>query len=80
MTFSRAQIDAIAVGSTLIATGIDGRFGEFTPVIEIFARGDDIHGKLYVCGYRQHGDNGAISFSVKEGDESDFRHIRIKAA
>ena len=50
MTFSRTQIDAIAVGETEVATGIDGRFGAFEPVVDIFAKKEDIHGKLFVCG------------------------------
>jgi hypothetical protein len=72
--FTRQQIDAIKVG-TMIAQGIDGRFGEATAVTSIHAKQDDIHGKLFVCGYRQYGDNAQMSFSVKEGE--DGRFIRI---
>ena len=62
----------IQIGQTKIAHGIDGRFGEATPVVEIYALKNDIHGKLFICGYRQYGENAGISFSIKEGDE--FRH------
>ena len=75
MTFTRAQIESIAIGSTKIAQGIDGRFGEATTVVDIHAKQDDICGKLFVCGYRQYGEGAMISFSVKEGD--DGRFIRI---
>lgn len=77
-TFTRAQIDAIAIGTTKIAKGIDGRFGKATLVTKITAKQDDIHGKLFVCGYCVFSENAEISFSVKEGDECDFRHTRIE--
>lgn len=76
-TYTRAQIDAIQPGRTLIAMGIDGRFSEATVVTSIHAKRNDIHGKLFVCGYRQFGEGGQMSFSVKEGEESDFRHTKI---
>lgn len=75
--FTREQIDAIEVGKTLIAMGIDGRFGEATVVTSIHAKREDVNGKLFVCGYRQYGDNAQMSFAVKEGDASDFRHVQI---
>lgn len=76
--FTRQQIEAITIG-TQIAAGFDGRFGEFQPVTSIHAMHADINGKLFVCGYRRHGDNAQISFSIKEGDACDFRHYRIAA-
>jgi len=76
-TFTREQIAAIEIGRTKIAMGIDGRFGEATPVVEIYARRDDIHGKLFICGYREYGAGARMSFSIKEGEESDFRHNKI---
>lgn len=64
-TFTRQQIEAIEVGTT-----VAGFYpSEFTPVVSIHAKKEDIHGKLFVCGYRQCGDNAQISFSVKEGEE-----------
>ena len=69
MTYTREQIDGITVGKTKIAAGCDGRFGEPTVVVSIHAKQEDIHGKLFVCGYRRFGDNACISFSVKEGEE-----------
>jgi hypothetical protein len=77
--FTRTQIASIQMGQTKIAHGIDGRFGEATPVVEIYALRDDIHGKLFICGYRQYGENARISFSIKEGDDCDARHYRIQA-
>ena len=77
-TFTRAQIDAIAIGTTTIAQSIDGlHFGKATPVVSIHAKREDIHGKLFVCGYRDFGGNAQISFSVKEGDPTDSRLTRI---
>lgn len=75
--FTRDQIDAIEIGTTKVAHGINGRFGEATTVVEIYAKREDIHGKLFVCGYRQYGEGARISFSIKEGDATDARHYRI---
>ncbi len=77
-TFTRKQIESIAVGTT-IAQGMDGRFGEATCVTSIHAKRYDIGGKLFVCGYRQYGDNAQISFSVKEGEEVG-RFVRFSGA
>lgn len=79
MTFTRQQIESIEIGSTKVAHGIDGRFGEATTVVEIYAKKEDIKGKLFVCGYRQYGEGARMSFSIKEGDEVDARHYRIFA-
>ena len=62
--FTRAEVDSIKVGSV-----IDGYIGRPSPVVSIFAKENDVHGKLFVCGYQKHGDSGgSISFSIKEGD------------
>ena len=79
VTFSREQVDALKVGS-LIASGIDGRFGEPRPVTRIFAKGHDVKGFLYVCGYTTFGEGAEISFSIKEGDATDARLYRIVQA
>lgn len=76
-TFTREQIDTIEIGNTKIAHGINGRFSEATTVVDIFAKCEDIHGKLFVCGYRQYGEGARISFSIKEGDEIDALYYRI---
>ncbi len=75
MTFTRQQIEAIEVGKTMVQAGFDGRYGEATVVTSIHAKQEDIYGKLFVCGYRQYGDNAQMSFSIKEGD--DDRFIRL---
>jgi hypothetical protein len=75
-TFTRQQIEAIAIGKTLVTPCFDGRFGEATLVTSIHAKQDDIHGKLFVCGYRQYGEGAQMSFSVKEGEEIG-RFIRL---
>lgn len=77
MTFTREQIDAIEIGKTQLVWGINGRFGEPRLVVSIHAKQEDVKGKLFVCGYTTHGDNGRISFSIKEGDAVDARHYRI---
>ncbi len=75
-TFTREQIDAITIG-TKITRGIDDRWSEPRPVVSIHAKQNDIHGKLFVCGYTTYGEGAQLSFSIKEGDESDARHYRI---
>lgn len=75
-TFSDVEVAHIAIG-TLIAHGINGRFSRPTPVVEIFARGTNRHGRPFVCGYREYGDNARISFSIAAGDITDAAHYRI---
>ncbi|MGD9670272.1 MAG: hypothetical protein AB7U75_14740 [Hyphomicrobiaceae bacterium] len=78
MTFTREQIEAVDLG-TRIAYSIDGvSFSEATEVVEITARGEDVHGNLFVCGYRKFGPTSRISFSVKENNATDFRLTRIE--
>jgi hypothetical protein len=44
-------------------------FGKWARVVEIFARRDDIRGRLFVCLYLAFGsDHGRISESFKEGE------------
>ena len=76
--FTRQQVDSIEVG-TLIAWSLDGKqFGAATPVVEIYAKAEDVAGKLFVCGYRQNGPTSTISFSIKEGDRLDGTLYRIE--
>jgi hypothetical protein len=80
MAFTRAEVDSIVVGKTKLQWGLGyGRFGEPKEVTRIFAKRDDIHGKLFVCGYHKHSeDTGSeMSFSIKEGSEADARLYRI---
>jgi hypothetical protein len=74
-TYTRQQIDAITPGTTRIAQGIDGRYGEATLVTSLHAKQEDIHGKLFVCGYRQYGEGAQMSFSIKEGEDDRFTRI-----
>lgn len=77
-TFTREQIDAIEPGKTRIARSFTGvAFGEADLVTSLHAKQDDIHGKLFVCGYTQFGENGWLSFSIKEGDATDARLYQI---
>jgi len=76
MTFTREQVDAITIG-TMITRGIDDRWSDPHPVVSIHAKQNDIEGKLFVCGYTTYGEDAQMSFSIKEGDPTDFRHYRI---
>jgi hypothetical protein len=81
ITFTADQVNAIAPSKTEIAWSLNGiHFGPFEPVTEIFARSSDVDGKRFVCGYRRFGDNSQISFSIKEGSESDARFYRLRTA
>jgi len=72
---TKEQIDSVQIGTVLRET-YDTRHGvalpnarwHERPVVEIFARGVDIYGKAYVCGYCQFGPTSRISFSLKEGE------------
>jgi len=66
MEFTREQIESVKVGSYLI------RGREKVKVTEIFARQEDTKGKLFVVGYAEHGPNATMSFSLKEGENSEL--------
>lgn len=71
--FTREEVDSIKIGSIL-----DGPFRKPSEVLRIFAKDNDVHGRLFVCGYQRHGDaGGSISFSIKEGDTLDASLYRI---
>jgi hypothetical protein len=78
-TFTRAQVDSITAGKTRLTRVWDGRRGTTETVTSMHAKQDDIHGKLFVCGYTTHGDTGHISFSIKEGDALDGRLYEIES-
>jgi hypothetical protein len=42
-------------------------FGHWRRVTKIYARGDDVNGKAYVCYYTEFGPGASISNSLKEG-------------
>lgn|GEM_PF-5066885 len=43
-------------------------FGNYSEVVEVFAKNRDINGKWFVCYYVKFGDNARISHSAKEGE------------
>lgn len=43
-------------------------FGNWRPVTRVYARGDDINGKAYVCYYTEFGPGASISNSLKENE------------
>lgn len=69
--FTRDQIDSIEPGMMLIRK-FGGRRTEPARIVSLHAKKDDIAGKLFVCGYAEHGENAQMSFSIKEGDAYDF--------
>ncbi len=60
---TRAEIEAIKEGDLA-----PDCFGQWRRVIKIFARGDDVNGKAYICYYTEFGANASISNSLKEGE------------
>lgn len=75
--FTRDQINRIQPG-TKLARSIDGKvFSPPEEVLSLHAKANDIHGKLFVCGYTRFGGDAQMSFSIKEGDETDARIYRI---
>src|SRR5687767_11658246 len=75
--FTREQVNSISVGYTHLRWGIDRPHGDPKVVTNIHAKREDIHGKLFVCGYIEFGPTSQISFSIKEGDEGDFKRYEI---
>lgn len=78
---TRTEIESLKVGDVLERTlDVDGftlkarpgaRYGMKGAVTEISYRGVNVKGRTYVGGYTAFGsNNGAMSFSIAEGDES----------
>lgn len=42
--------------------------GKLKPIVEIFAKGQDVNGNWYCCYYVAHGENGKVSHSLKENE------------
>lgn len=47
----------------------DARWSEPKPVVEIFAVGNNVHGRAYICLYREVDANCRMSHSCTEGEE-----------
>lgn len=60
---TREEIAAIEVGSEA-----PDAFGKLARVVEITARKEDIHGKLFICYYTTWSENARMSNSMKEGE------------
>ena len=60
---SRSYIEQVRVGSL-----VPNCFGKLAEVTEIYARKDDIHGKLFVCFYTKMSEGATVSGSLKEGE------------
>jgi hypothetical protein len=43
-------------------------FGNWRRVTRIYARGNDVNGKAYICYYTEFGTGASISNSLKEGE------------
>lgn len=43
-------------------------FGTMARVVDIFGRGDDVHGRAYVCYYTEWGTNARLSHSLSEDE------------
>lgn len=59
---TRSQIEALKEGDLA-----PDCFGNWRLVTRIYARGNDINGKAYVCYYTEFGPGASISNSLKEG-------------
>jgi hypothetical protein len=60
---TRAEIEALKEGDPA-----PDCFGNWRPVTKIYARGDDVKGKAYVCYYTEFGPGASISNSLKEAE------------
>lgn len=60
---TRAEIDALKEGDLA-----PDCFGHWKRVTRIFAKGNDVNGKAYVCYYTEFGQGASISNSLKEGE------------
>lgn len=74
--WTRETVEALKAGDRLQSTGgtmfgrarLDAAWSEPKAVVRIYARGLDVHGKAYVCGYTEFGPNATLSFSITEGE------------
>jgi hypothetical protein len=60
---TRAEIEALKEGDLA-----PDCFGNWRRIAKIYARGDDINGKAYVCYYTEFGPTSSISNSLKESE------------
>jgi hypothetical protein len=61
---TRKDIESLKVGD--YAPNCFGQFGKIT---EIYARGNNVHGKAYICYYTEwHGKDSSISESMEEDE------------
>jgi hypothetical protein len=60
---TRSEIEALKEGDLA-----PDCFGNWRQVTKIYARGDDVNGKAYVCFYTEFGPGASISNSLKEGE------------
>lgn len=74
---TREEIEHLKVGDKLQMTyDIDchgqilprAQWAEAREITHIYARREDIHGRLFVCFYTTFGENAQISGSIKEGE------------
>ncbi len=62
-TPSRSWIENLQIGDMAIDC-----FGKQRKVVGIFAKGNDLKGKAFVCYYTEFNHNSKISHSAKEGE------------
>jgi hypothetical protein len=60
---TREDVQAIEIGSMAPSC-----FGDLHEVVEVTAKREDIHGKLFCCYYTEFGPTSRISNSVKEDE------------
>jgi hypothetical protein len=60
---TRDQIESLKIGDPA-----PDCFGNWKRVIRIYARGNDVNGKAYVCYYTEFGPGASVSNSLKEGE------------
>lgn len=60
---TREEIESLQAGM-----GATDCFGHQRVITRVFARGNNIHGKAYVCYYTQFGDTSEMSMSLREGE------------
>jgi hypothetical protein len=60
---TRSEIEALKEGDLA-----PDCFGHWRRVTRIYARGNDVNGKAYICYYTEFGPGASISNSLKEGE------------
>lgn len=75
MVPSKVDVEKLKVGDAALDA-----FGRYSRVVEVFARGIDVHGKAYVCFKTDFGPGATMTASMKEDELVRHAGLRQSSA